>query len=150
MKEPAFWDASALVPLCIYEMRTSAAASYMRKLSPVVWWGTPIEVQSAIYRLHREKAITDATREAGVARLGVLNAGWREVPAGDKLRDLASDLLRRYPLKASDSLQLSASLLWCDERPARRSIVCADQRLSRTARSIGFAVLELFSASSST
>lgn len=144
----AFWDASALVPLCVHEAATSAAALHLKKLAPVVWWGSPIEIQSAICRLHREKALTEAGKQAAVARLGMLSGTWREISAGDELRELALDLLNHHPLKAADSFQLAASLIWCDERPARRAFVCADRRLSKAARSVGFAVIELFGASS--
>jgi len=144
----AFWDASALVPLCVPEEGTLAATSLLRKLPPVVWWGSPIEIQSAVCRLHREKTITDAGKHAAVARLAMLSRTWREISPGDKLRELALDLLNNHPLKAADSFQLAASLIWCDARPARRPFVCADQRLSRAARSVGFAVLELFDEAS--
>jgi predicted nucleic acid-binding protein len=142
-KATAFWDASALVPLCVHESATSAAVARLKEFSPVVWWGSIVEIQSAICRLNREKTIADAGKRAAVARLETLNRAWREILPGDKLRDFALDLLNRYPLKAADSLQIAASLVWCEERPARRSFVCADQRLSGIARSIGFTVLEL-------
>ena len=144
----AFWDASALVPLCVPESATSAAASYLKKLAPVVWWGSPIEIQSAICRLHREKILAESGKQAAVSRLEMLSRTWREILAGDKLRELALDLLNHYPLKAADSFQLAASLIWCGERPARRTFVCADQRLSGAARSAGFEVLDLISAPS--
>jgi predicted nucleic acid-binding protein len=143
----AFWDASALVPLCVHEAATLAAVSHLKKLSPVVWWGSPIEIQSAICRLHRERMLTDAGMQSAAARLDVLSRTWREVSAGDKVRELALDLLNHHPLKAADSVQLAASLIWCDGRPARRAFVCGDQRLSRAAQSVGFAVLELFGTS---
>jgi prevent-host-death family protein len=46
--------------------------------------------------------------------------------------------------KGGGSLQIAASLIWCDERPARRNFVYADRRLSGITRSIGFTVLELY------
>ena len=143
-KATAFWDASALVRLCVPERATGAAASHLKNLAPVVWWGSPIEIQSAICRLHRETTLTDAGKQAAVARLEMLSGTWREISAGDKVRELALGLLNHHPLKAADSFQLAASLIWCEERPAKRNFVCADQGLSRAARSVGFAVLELF------
>jgi len=140
----AFWDASALVPLCVPETATLAAVLHLKKLAPVVWWGSVVEIQSAICRLHRERTLTDAGKQAAVARLEMLSRSWREISPGDELRELALDLLSNYPLKAADALQLAASLIWCGERPARRNLVCADKRLSGTARSIGFTVVELF------
>jgi predicted nucleic acid-binding protein len=144
----AFWDASAFVPLCVPETATLAAVLHLKNLAPVVWWGSPIEIQSAICRLHREKTLTDAGKQAAVARLEMLSRTWREISPSDKLRELALDLLNHHPLKAADGFQLAASLIWCNERPARRTFICADQRLSKEARSVGFLVLELLGTSS--
>ena len=52
-KPLAFWDASALVPLCVREMSSRQAHIYIGKFSPVVWWASLVEVHSAICRLHR-------------------------------------------------------------------------------------------------
>lgn len=142
-KATAFWDSSALVPLCVHESATLAAVARLKEFSAVVWWGSIVEIQSAICRLGREKAITDAGQKAAIARLETMNRTWREISAGDKLRELALDLLSNYPLRAADALQLAASLIWCDGRPAKRTFVCVDKRLSGIARSIGFAVIEL-------
>ena len=139
----AFWDASALVPLCVKESTSREAAAYLQQFSPAVWWGSIVEIHSAICRLCREGMITDAGKKEVVARLEKLNRTWREISAGDSLRVLALEMLGNYPLKAADSLQLAASLVWCEQRPARRTFVCSDKRLSEVARSIGFTVLEL-------
>jgi uncharacterized protein len=142
-KETAFWDASALVPLCLHQSVTPEAVSHLKRLPPVVWWGSVVEIRSAICRLHRERAVTDAGKLAAMGRLEVLARVCREIAPGDKLRELALELLNRYPLRAADSLQLAASLIWCDERPSRRHFVCADHKLSITARTVGFGVIEL-------
>ncbi len=139
----AFWDASALVPLCVHEAASRYAQPHLRKYAPVVWWGSLVEVQSAICRLHREKHITDVGKIGAVARLRLLSRGWREILPGDQLRELALQLLEKYSLRAADSLQLAASLTWCEQRPSKRSFVCGDQRLSTAANSAGFSVVEL-------
>jgi predicted nucleic acid-binding protein len=142
-KAGAFWDSSALVPLCVQEGATHSAESFLRKFAPVVWWGSAVEIHSAICRLHREKEITDQGKQGAIARLQLLGRGWREILPGDQLRDLALRLLGEYSRRAADSLQLAAALTWCDQRPARRNFICADRRLSATAKSAGFVVHEL-------
>jgi predicted nucleic acid-binding protein len=138
----AFWDASAIVPLCVHEAASRAAQSQLRKFAPVVWWGSLVEVHSAICRLHRQKQITDVGKQGAMARLHLLSRGWREILPGDQLRELARELLDEYFLRAADSLQLSSSLIWCEQRPSRRSFLSGDQRLSHAARSLGFSVIE--------
>ena len=138
----AFWDSSALVPLCIHEAASRAAQSRLREYAPVVWWGSLVEVHSAICRLHREKQITDAGKQGAVARLNLLSRGWREILPGDQPRELAIQLLDEYSLRAADSLQLAAALTWCEQRPSRRKFLCGDQKLSHAAKSVGFTVME--------
>ena len=109
----------------------------------MVWWGSLIEVHSAICRLHRENAITDIGQKGAVARLRLLSLGWREILPGDEIRELATQLLDKYPLRAADSQQLAASLIWCERRPSRKTFICGDHRLSEAAELAGFSVLEL-------
>jgi predicted nucleic acid-binding protein len=142
-KTTAFWDASALVPLCIHEAASRHAQSHLRRFAPVVWWGSLIEVHSAICRLHRENQIRDLGKKGALARLRLLSLGWREILPGDEIRELATQSLDKYSLRAADSLQLAASLIWCEQRPTRRTFICGDHRLSEAAELAGFSVLEL-------
>lgn len=142
-KVAAFWDASALVPLCVHEISSRQAQSQLRKWMPVVWWGSPVEVHSAVARLYRLGKLKDAEKKGALSRLDLLSRGWREILPGDHVRDLARCLLDTHELRAADSLQLAAALTWCQQRPAKRNFVCADQRLSKAAEAAGFSVLEL-------
>jgi predicted nucleic acid-binding protein len=139
----AFWDASALVPLCIHEAASHQAQIYLRKFAPVVWWGSLVEVYSAICRLRRDEAISNSDKQGAVVRLRLLSRGWREVLPDDQLRDLATESLDNYSLRAGDGLQLAASLTWCQQRPSRRNFICGDGRLAEAANRAGFSVLEL-------
>jgi uncharacterized protein len=142
-KATAFWDSSALVPLCIHEMTSRQAQSHLRRFLPVVWWASMVEVHSAISRLHRLGKLKDIEKKGALARLDMLRRGWREILPGDQLRDLATQLLDSHELRAADSLQLAAALTWCQARPANRNFVCGDERLSKAAESAGFSVLLL-------
>lgn len=59
------------------------------RFAPVVWWGRLVEVYSAICRLHRDMEISDLDKQGAVARLALLDRGWREVLPNDQVRDLA-------------------------------------------------------------
>jgi len=142
-KTTAFWDSSALVPLCIHEITSRQAQSHLHRLLPVVWWASMVEVHSAISRLHRLGKLKDVDKKGALARLDVLSRGWREILPGEQLRHLATRLLDIYELRAADSLQLAAALTWCQERPSNRNFVCGDDRLSKAAGSAGFSVLQL-------
>jgi predicted nucleic acid-binding protein len=139
----AFWDASALVPLCVQEAASRRAQSHLKRFAPVVWWGSLVEVHSAICRLHRDQEITDLDKESAVRRLRLLSRGWKEILPGDHVRELATKLLDEHSLRAADSLQLAASLIWCEQRPSKRSFIYGDQRLGKAADSAGFSVFEV-------
>jgi predicted nucleic acid-binding protein len=54
---------------------------------------------------------------------------------------MAVRLLEARELRAADSLQLAAALVWCQQRPARRNFVCADERLAKAAEAEGFSII---------
>jgi uncharacterized protein len=144
-KVAAFWDASALVPLCAPQTTSIQAHSNLRRFLPVVWWGSAVEVHSAIMRLQRSGKLTDGDVKSALNRLGILIQQWREVLPTDRLREEAMLLLDVHDLRAADSLQLAAALIWCHQRPARRNFVCGDHRLLKAANALGFSVSELWS-----
>ena len=72
----------------------------------MVWWGSLVEVYSAINRLHRDKEITDLDKQGAAARLRLLSHAWREILPGDQVRELATQSLDKFALRAADSLQL--------------------------------------------
>jgi len=86
-----------------------------------LWWASPVECQSALFRQHREDALPRPLLNEALVRL--------------------EGLVEAHPLRAADALQLAAALVWCDEAPQGETFVCLDKRLSAAARREGFAVL---------
>src|SRR5712692_9282740 len=90
---PAFWDASALVPLCVRQGATPRAISLYKTYHPVVWWATPVEISSALARLMRMKQL-DARDWAKAGKLAKSLAGWWSViQPSDALRATAIQLV---------------------------------------------------------
>ena len=137
---PAFWDASALAPLCIPGQSDVRGRKLLAESAPVIWWGTPVEVAIAIARLRREGVLSVRQAKAARERLNSLQGFCREVQPTAEVRDLAAELLENYMLHAADALQLAAALVWCNRRPARRLFYTNDRQLARAARAIGFVV----------
>ena len=140
--EGAFWDASAVVPLCCQQNLSQSVRKRWRETTRVVvWWGTPVEVRSAISRLHNEGLLTTRGRQQALARLEVLRQEWREMMPSDRVRGLAEGLPDAYGLRALDSFQLAAALVWCNDKPKNRVFVCDDSKLSAAAQTVGFTVI---------
>lgn len=137
----AFWDASAVVPLCCTQPETAASRRLRRELKRmVVWWGTPVEARSAFARLFRDRHLDAAGRTDAIRRLGQLRASCDEVSPIDRVRALAEDLPDTHGLRALDAAQLAAALVWCREKPKHRPLVCFDDRLRTAAAAFGFSV----------
>ena len=137
----AFWDASAIVPLCCAQTATNKGRRLLRDVGRmVVWWGTSIEARSAFARLQRDGSLTDAERVRAIRLLDQLRHSWDEIQPSERVRTLAEDLPDRHGVRTADAMQLAAALVWCRERPNRRPFVCFDERLSRAARDVGFLV----------
>lgn len=137
----AFWDASAIVPLCCSQPASKQGRQLRRDLKRmVVWWGTPLEARSAFARLVRDGDMSSDERGAAVSLLGQLRATWDEILPSETLRSVAEELPDTHRLRAADAAQLAAALVWCRERPRKRPFVCFDERLRTAARELGFVV----------
>ena len=137
-----FWDASALIPLCLHERQSPA----LKRLALddeafVAWWGSPVECLSAFARLRREATLTEIEEEQARLILRTLQETWTEVEPANVVREQAGRVLRLHPLRAADALQLAAALVWCQGDPLQHGFVCLDQRLRVAARREGFTVL---------
>ncbi|MDQ7859372.1 MAG: type II toxin-antitoxin system VapC family toxin [Armatimonadota bacterium] len=128
-----FWDASAIIPLCVDEPN-SARVRALHAADPgmVVWWGCVVECWSAFARQRRDRGLDIEGEEAARAVLAALAPSWVELQPGGAVRTQAGRLLRLHPLRPSDALQLSAALVWAGGEAAE--IVALDRRLRDAAR----------------
>ncbi len=134
----AFWDSSALVPLCVRQRLTPGAIALYKQYEVVVWWATPVEIASALARLLRMGQLdSNQWRKAQELALD-LATFWSEIQPSDSLRAKATELVTLYDLRAGDSLQLAAALEWCDQNPQGQVFLTADQKLRDAALLSGF------------
>ncbi|MGE5851158.1 MAG: type II toxin-antitoxin system VapC family toxin [Candidatus Methylomirabilota bacterium] len=137
-----FWDSSAVVPLLLPDARSAGCATLLRSdTEPALWWASPVECQSALYRRRREGALPPAALAQALERLKALVADVDIVAPTTPLRERAGRLLAGHALRSADALQLAAALVWCDESPQGDAFVCLDDRLAEAARREGFTVL---------
>jgi predicted nucleic acid-binding protein len=137
-----FWDSSALLPLLVDEPSRERLLGFLEEDSEVLaWWGTPVEIVSALSRREREGLLTAEEVAAALDAVRALAQGWHEIVPSEAVRRTAERLLRTHPLRAADSLQLAAALIAADHDPGSLELVCMDERLKSAARREGFTVL---------
>ena len=140
----SFWDSSAIVPLCLNESRSQSARIHWRRFRErYIWRETPVEIASAFARRTRERVLDDANRIKAEYRLKIVEAEWNTIEPSARMIDLARTFPAIYGLRALDSLQLAAALLWCKEFPKDKDFISADAKLLEAAKSIGFTTHDL-------
>ncbi len=135
-----YWDASALVSLCVTEGGTAA----IRPLAAdaiVTWSVSTVEIASAIERRAREGSLTSDERVHARETLAQLEASWTEIAALGQVRERAVRLVATHTLRAADAMQLAAALVATSDRPQGHEFVCTDTRLRDAAAREGFRVL---------
>jgi hypothetical protein len=142
--QPAFWDASAITPLCTTQPQSKQARQAARIYSRrAVWWLTSVEVTSALSRLVREGNLKAKDSQQAFDALNLLRRRWDEIQPTEEVRHSAEKLLGSYKLRAADAVQLAAALVWCSGFPKGRYFICADKNLSEAAENEGFTVVHL-------
>lgn len=137
-----FWDASAIIPLCIDEPHTKDVKGILRKDSSMaVWWGSIVECHSAFARLRRDGFLRDKDEDHVRQLLSILADTWTEIDPSEDIRNLASRLLLVHPLRAADSFQLAAALICAGKTPKGHRFVCLDSRLRDAARKEGLILM---------
>jgi predicted nucleic acid-binding protein len=137
-RQLAFWDASALVPLCVRQTNTPQSLLWRRRYQTVIWWLTPVEIASALARLLRIGQL-DTNGWGRALKLGrALDEAWFVIKPTEALRTRAVDIVKRYDLRAADALQLAAAVEWCEAAPRGRKFLSVDKKLREAATLIGF------------
>ena len=137
-----FWDSSAVVSLLLDQADPEPVRRALRDdPDMVVWWGTPVEILSALARVERERALPSVEVDLARRALDDLAGRWNEILPTDEVRERAGLGLLRHPLRAGDAFQLGAALTWARGRPRGHRFLSLDERLAEAARREGFHVL---------
>jgi len=137
-----FWDTSAIAPLLWVEETSSERTKQLEQDTlMVVWWGTSVEVESALFRRSSKCEIDASNAERARARLTFLSNSWIEIQPTDSIREMAKRLIRVHGLRSADSLQLAAALGACGNHPKNQNFLTGDQNLKRAATKEGFSCL---------
>jgi predicted nucleic acid-binding protein len=99
----------------------------------LVWWGTPVEVVSALARREREGHLTADDVTEALRMLRRLIDSWHEIVPSDPVRRTAERLLRFHSLRAADSLQLAAAVTAADDPSTTNSCVWTSVSMLRHA-----------------
>lgn len=140
----SFWDASAVIPLCIREPGLSDEMwGLMREQSLVVaWWGTPVELASVLMQQVRLGTITLEAAQRAMDVVEKLRDAWAEIVASRGCYFRALHVTRHHELPVASVMQLAAALTWVKPRPPDKyAFVSLDPKLREAATLEGFRIL---------
>lgn len=116
-------------------------ASLLRQGSAAVCRLSVVEIAAAICRRAREGHLEPAARDRLLSALEDDVTHYRVVEIVPDVLSEATLLLRRYPLRAADSLQLASCLLLRRRLSEAPALVTYDRRLASAAQLEGVEVL---------
>ena len=136
-----FWDSSAVVPL-LCPQEQSARVIALRDGDPdvAIWAWTPVECLSALSRLERDGALSNAGLWQARTRLEELRLVWTTVADLAAVSLRAERCLLLHPLRAADAGQLAAALVLSERLGRSLPLVTFDRRLGDAARREGLEV----------
>ena len=135
----AFWDANVIVPLCTDQPPfTEIARPLLRHYAVAAWWGTSVEVTSALTRLKRLGSLTESEYLNAKAGWNWILADSLVIEPSAAIKISAMEILEKYALRAGDAFQLAAALEWCEGKPTGQVFLTADRRLTEAAELAGF------------
>ena len=136
-----FWDSSAIVPPLVRQPQSPRVDEWWSRDSDVVLWTlSPVEVTSALWRLVRERSVSEAEAQIAEARAQEFASASRVVVDVEGVKEVARRTLRLHSLTAADACQLAAALVWAGGRPQGKTLLTLDERLAASARREGFDV----------
>ncbi|OQA18011.1 MAG: tRNA(fMet)-specific endonuclease VapC [Chloroflexi bacterium ADurb.Bin360] len=148
MVTPYFFDSSALVKRYITESGTrwvtaltAPESAHSLLIARITW----VEILSALARQQREGAVTAVQLLQAVQSFRYdLDTQYQVVELTPDLAEYAGHLVRAYPLRAYDAIQLAAALrvqaVLARAHATPLTFVCADERLLTVAQSAGLRV----------
>ena len=136
-----FWDTSAIIALWVDEDGSEQARRWVKDDGEItIWTLTPVEISSALWRRVREKSVGEDQARELERRSDRLAAQASVVMDVDAVKLQAKRLLRVHPIRAADSLQLAAAMLWAEGDPRDRLLHTFDGSLASAAQREGFTV----------
>jgi len=132
-----YLDASALAKRYVREEGSDVVARHLALTPCVVSRWSEVEIVSALARRCREGAFPPAERDRAADTLRSDLLSLHVVEVTPAVTRIATELLRRHPLRAGDAVQLASAVYLRDLLTAPVAFLAFDDRLTRAATSEG-------------
>jgi len=139
----AYFDTSALVKNYVREAGSSRVRGLLTRyefLSSVI---TPIELQSAVQRRHRQREITRANYNAIISRVANDRSYWQLVEVVPQLLSKAEGLVKTENVRTLDAIHIASAIIIQESFPTPLPFISADERQLAAAQNCELSVIAI-------
>ena len=139
----AYFDTSALLKNYMRETgsaRVRALLTSYKLLSSAI---TPVELQTAVQRRHREREITRSNYNSVVSRVAIDRSYWQLVEVVPQVLSKAEELVMTENVRTLDAIHIASAMIIQDSFPTRVPFISADERQLATAQNCKLSVIAI-------
>ena len=139
----AYFDTSALVKNYVREAGSSRIRGLLTRYEFLSSSITPIELQSAVQRRHRQREITQANYNSIISRLAHDRSYWLLVEVVPQLLSKAEELVKTENVRTLDAIHIASAIIIQESFSAPLPFISADERQLAAAQNCELSVIAI-------
>jgi uncharacterized protein len=139
----AYFDSSALVKNYVREAGSSRVRGLLTTYEFLSSAITPIELQSALQRRHRQREITQRNYHSIFARLANDRLYWQLIEVVPQVLSKAEELVRTENVRTLDAIHIASAIIIQESFPTLLPFISADERQLAAAQNSALTVIAI-------
>jgi predicted nucleic acid-binding protein len=139
----AYFDTSALVKNYVREAGSSRVRGWLTRYEFLSSAITPVELQSAVRRRHRQREITQANYDSIISRIANDRSYWQLVELVPQLLSKAEELVKTENVRTLDAIHIASAIIIQESFSASLPFISADERQLASARNCKLSVIAI-------
>jgi predicted nucleic acid-binding protein len=139
----AYFDTSALVKNYVREAGSSRVRGLLTRYEFLSSSITPIELQSAVQRRHRQREITQANYNSIISRVAQDRSYWQLVEVVPQLLSKAEELVKTDNVRTLDAIHIASAIIIQESFSTPLPFISADERQLAAAQNCKLSVIAI-------
>jgi uncharacterized protein len=139
----AYFDTSALVKNYVREAGSSRARALLTSYEFLSSAITPIELQSAVQRRHRQREINQPNYKSIISRVAGDRSYWQLVEVVPQVLSKAEELVVSENVRTRDAIHIASAMIIQESFPTRLPFISADERQLAAAQKCKLTVIAI-------
>jgi uncharacterized protein len=139
----AYFDTSALAKNYFREAGSSRVRALLTSYEFLSSAITPIELQSAVRRRHRQREITQSNYNSIISRLASDRSYWQLVEVVPQVLRKAEELVRTENVRTLDAIHIASAIIIQESFPTLLPFISADERQLAAAQNCRLRVIAI-------